>query len=137
MLIHNKDDIEFVFEFPCFFGTPCIINKACYKYYLSLYSCAVLQCKTSNFSYSWALHKKFWLKLRIHVKFRAKKLLISNECTILDKTGFVLIRKWCEISCKTTKLLRKRICCFVETLVSAFTPFNFFYTVPLNSLIRY
>jgi len=24
MLIHNKDDIEFVTEFPCFFGTPCI-----------------------------------------------------------------------------------------------------------------
>ena len=23
MLIHNKDDIEFVTEFPCFFGTPC------------------------------------------------------------------------------------------------------------------
>ena len=25
MLIHNKDDIEFVTEFPCFFGTPCSI----------------------------------------------------------------------------------------------------------------
>ena len=24
MLIHNKDDIQFVTEFPCFFGTPCI-----------------------------------------------------------------------------------------------------------------
>ena len=24
MLIHNKDDIEFVTEFPCLFGTPCI-----------------------------------------------------------------------------------------------------------------
>ena len=23
MLIHNKDDIEFVTEFPCFLGTPC------------------------------------------------------------------------------------------------------------------
>ena len=30
MLIHNKDDIEFVTEFPCFFGTPCIkhVNNA-------------------------------------------------------------------------------------------------------------
>jgi len=28
MLIHNKDDIEFVTEFPCFFGTPCMFpNK--------------------------------------------------------------------------------------------------------------
>jgi len=25
MLIHNKDDIKFVTEFPCFFGTPCRI----------------------------------------------------------------------------------------------------------------
>ena len=23
MLIYNKDDIQFVTEFPCFFGTPC------------------------------------------------------------------------------------------------------------------
>ena len=27
MLIHNKDDIEFVTEFPCFFGTPCILQQ--------------------------------------------------------------------------------------------------------------
>ena len=26
-LSHNKDDIQFVTEFPCFFGTPCIKNK--------------------------------------------------------------------------------------------------------------
>ena len=24
MLIHNKDDIQFVTEFPCLFGTPCM-----------------------------------------------------------------------------------------------------------------
>ena len=68
-------------------------------------------------------HEKFWLKFRIHAKFRAKKIFISNECAISCKTGFVLIRKWCGISCKkvisckTTKLLRKRIDCFVETLI--------------------
>ena len=26
MLIHSKDDIEFVTEFPSFFGTPCILD---------------------------------------------------------------------------------------------------------------
>ena len=26
MLIHNKDDIEFVTEFPCFYGTPCMMQ---------------------------------------------------------------------------------------------------------------
>ena len=67
--------------------------------------------------------KKFWLKFRIHAKFRAKKLFISNECAISCKTGFVLIRKWCGISCKkvisckTTQVLRKSIDCFVGTLL--------------------
>ena len=28
ILIRNKDDIEFVNEFPCFFGTPCMILYA-------------------------------------------------------------------------------------------------------------
>ena len=56
----------------------------------------------------WAI----WLKFRIH----------SNECAISCKTGFVLIRKWCGISCKkvisctTTQLLRKRIDFYVETI---------------------
>ena len=105
---------------------------ACNKYYLILYSCAILQHKNSKFLYPWALQnwpvfkrnimKKFWLKFRNHAKFRAKKLFISNECAISCKTGFVLIRKWCGIlckkfiSCKTMQLLRKRIDCFVETL---------------------
>ena len=44
--------------------------------------------------------KKFWLKFRIHAKFRAKKSFISNEFAISCKTGFVLIRKWCGISCQ-------------------------------------
>ena len=46
---------------------------ACYTYYSTLYSCAILQHKISNFSYSWAL-----LKLSIHAKFRAKKLFMHN-----------------------------------------------------------
>ena len=65
--------------------------------------------------------QKLWLLLCIHPQFRAKKI-ISNECAISCKPGFVLIRKLCEISCKkviswkNTKLLRKRIYCFVKTL---------------------
>ena len=35
MLIHNKDDIEFVTEFPCFFGTPCI--STWYSFMLNVY----------------------------------------------------------------------------------------------------
>ena len=51
-----------------------------------------------------------------------RKWFISNECAISCKTYFVLIRKWYKIShkknisCKNAKLLRKRICSFVETL---------------------
>ena len=59
----------------------------------------------------------------VFMQFVQKKTLsILNECAISCKTGFVLIRKWCGISCKkvisckTTQLLRKRIDCFVETL---------------------
>ena len=63
------------------------------------------------------IRKKFWLKFHNHAKFRAVKSFILKECAILCKTGFVLIQKWCGISCKTTQLLRKRIDCFVETLV--------------------
>ena len=63
------------------------------------------------------IRKKLWLKFHIHAKFRAIKSFILKECAILCKTGFVLIQKWCGISCKTTQLLRKRIDCFVETLV--------------------
>ena len=52
-------------------------------------------------------HEKFWLKFRIRAKFRAKKkLFISNECAILCKTGFVLIRKWCGISCKKSHFVQ-------------------------------
>ena len=29
MLIHNKDDIQFVTEFPCFLGHPVCIYKVC------------------------------------------------------------------------------------------------------------
>ena len=29
MLIHNKDDIEFVTEFPCFLGHPVVIKLVC------------------------------------------------------------------------------------------------------------
>ena len=33
MLIHNKDDIEFVTEFPCFLGHPVLhLNKKCAMY---------------------------------------------------------------------------------------------------------
>ena len=45
-----------------------------------------------------------------------KKIFISNEWAILCKPSFELMRKWCKISCKHAKLLRKRIFCFVETL---------------------
>ena len=31
MLILNKDDIEFVTDFPCFFGTTCILKKKEFK----------------------------------------------------------------------------------------------------------
>ena len=69
------------------------------------------------------LMQKLGLLLCIHPQFRAKFYFISNECAISCKLGFVLIRKWCEISCKkiisckNAKLLRKIIYCFVETLV--------------------
>jgi len=49
-----------------------------------------------------------------------QKKIISNQCAILWKTDFVLIRKWYKISCKNiiswknTKLFRKRIYCFVK-----------------------
>ena len=43
------------------------------------------------------------------------KIFFSKECAISCKPGFVLKRKKV-ISCKNSKLLRKRIYCFVETL---------------------
>ena len=68
-------------------------------------------------------HEKFWLKFRIHAKFRAKKYLFRMNAQFRAK----LVSYWYEndagfrakkvISCKTTKLLRKRIDCFVETLL--------------------
>ena len=103
---------------------------ACNKYYLILYSCAILQHKNSKFLYPWALQnwpvfkrnimKKFWLKFRNHAKFRSKKLFISKECAIFCKTGFVLIRKWCGISCKNSHFVQNHetASCARESTVS-------------------
>ena len=89
--------------------------------FVFLHAQTKLLYKNFNFSYSWALQK--WpVFMRNIMKFRAKKIFISNECAILCKTGFVLIRKWCRITCKTTKLLRKEFDCFVETLGSNLFP---------------
>ena len=60
--------------------------------------------------------QKLWLLLCIHPQFRAKKI-ISNECAISCKPGFVLIRKLCEISCKKV-ISWKRNCCAKESTVS-------------------
>ena len=60
--------------------------------------------------------------------FVQNNLFITNECAISCKTGLVLIRKLCGnsckkvISCKIMQLLRKRIDCFVETLVLSEPP---------------
>ena len=41
MLIHNKDDIEFVTEFPCFLGHPVAkqVYSSNYFLHLRIYSC--------------------------------------------------------------------------------------------------
>ena len=69
--------------------------------------------------------KKLWF-LFYSPQFHATKKTRFNqiESTISCKHGFELIRKWCEISCKKiisckiAELFRKRIYCFVETLVN-------------------
>ena len=68
--------------------------------------------------------KKFWLKFRIHAKFRAKKIYLFRMNAQFPSK---LVSYWYEndakfrakkvISCKITQLLCKRIDCFVETLV--------------------
>ena len=103
-----------------------MIYMASNKYYLILYSWSTLQNKDSNFSYSWALHnymknwpvvmrnimkKKIWLKLRIHAKFCAKTLDISNYCAISFKTGFVLIQNDAKCCAKP------RNCCAIESTI--------------------
>ena len=53
---------------------------------LTFYSCAKLRKNDDlNYIYSFLILCNFFL---------------SNKCTILCKTGFVLIQNWCEISCK-------------------------------------
>ena len=93
---------------------------ACNKYYLISYSCTILQYKNFNFSYSWALYnymQKWPVFMRNIMKnsdlnfvfmrnFVQKKIFISNECAISCKTGFVLIRKWCGISCKKSHFVQ-------------------------------
>ena len=79
-----------------------------------------LRAKTMNMG---IIMQKLWLKFCIHIaQFCAKRLIIRNWCEISCKTGFTLLRNWCEIlcknrviPCKNTKLLRRRIYCFVET----------------------
>ena len=36
-----------------------------------------------------------------------KEIFISNECAISCKSGFILIRKWCEIWCKKSHFVQK------------------------------
>ena len=36
MLIHNKDDIEFVTEFPCFLGHPVLLLISIYLFHISI-----------------------------------------------------------------------------------------------------
>ena len=91
------------------------------QYYLILYSCSILQHENSNLSYSWALHnymqkfmrnimKKFWLRFRIHGKFRAKQLFISNEFRAK------LVSYWYENYVKFCA--QPRNCCARESTVS-------------------
>ena len=103
---------------------------ACNKYYLISFSCTKLLYKNFNFSYSWALQKwlvfmrniikKFWLKFRTYAKFREKNIYFDWMHNFVKKNWFrndTKIMRNFVISCKTTKLLRKRIDCFVETLI--------------------
>ena len=67
---------------------------ACNKYYLILYSYAILQHKNSNFSHSNDLYscaifwKKIWLKFRIHAKFRAKNIYFEWMRNFVLKKSF-------------------------------------------------
>ena len=61
----------------------------------------------------------FHLNSLFMCNFAQKTWFISNESAISRTTGFVWNEILCKkvISCKNTKLLRKRIFCFVETLI--------------------
>jgi len=109
---------------------------ACNKYYLISFSCTILLFTNFNFSYSWALRnymQKWPVFMRISWKnsdlnfvfmqnFVQKKLFISNECAISFKTGFVLIRKWCEISCKKSHFVQNHATVVQENWLSRGNP---------------
>ena len=65
LLIHNKDDIEFVTEFPCFFGHP----VACI-------------CRS-----------KFTTGLHIYITFSWKKKMVKSEFFGLRKLHVYFLRK--------------------------------------------
>ena len=71
--------------------------------------------------YSCAKCCKNYVQDSLFMRIFVQKDDFFYKYAISCKTGFVLIRNWCKISCKfisynNTTLLRKRIYCFVETL---------------------
>ena len=84
-------------------------NMACHKYFLIWFSYTIqtVQKFQFQFSYSWAVqnylrkwsvyHEKFWLKFRIHAKFRAKQFIYYEwMCNF--------VQNWFSID---TKIMRK------------------------------
>ena len=80
-------------------------------------SITLLRAKTMTLYLCAKLCKKYDLNSILMRNFVQKNYLFLNERAISCKTGFLLIRNRCEISCKNTRLFHKRIYCFVETLI--------------------
>ena len=93
---------------------------ACNKYYLILFSCTLLLyiifkflflSAFQNYMQKWPIFMQIsWKKSDSNFLFMwnfvQKKLFILNECAVLCKTGFILIRKWCGISCKKSHFVQ-------------------------------
>ena len=107
MLILNKDDLEFVTEFPCFFGTPCIplhINiswKTTFKYsslnshvywdslYIIIHINITWKTTFVTILVWWLIHKI--LNIRI-----AERRLVRLESRRVGFIGFTLLYFLCE-----------------------------------------
>ena len=92
MLIHNKDDIQFVNEFPCFWDT---------LYLLSYFWCLlIIDRGSSKFKWSLSLHWHVWfttvpLTAVYDHKLTRYPWFKNWLCSIVVKTyGFMLQRQW-------------------------------------------
>ena len=87
MLIHNKDDIEFVTEFPCFLGHPvhCTLENL---YLIILYLS----------SFSQKAEKRFYY-LFVKICFRSNLIGLKLSCYLL-----VNYQSWCPHYKNTSKL---------------------------------